>query len=190
VTVADIVIDGKPLAADPKLGPACWDATADGKTAYLIRMSEAVLYRIDLTGDGKSATANLGKLIEGKNYDSRGSLIVGTDGKVHAMVRIDNETKFGTGYLHHLVSYDPAAKGTKKMFDHGVIGVKNPDWFDFSPGKDGKPKPWSHGFHKLPDGTYTPLHVHMALIQAKDGTLYGTSIYPFTLLKMEPKDVK
>jgi hypothetical protein len=188
VTVADIVIDGKPLAADPKLGPACWDVTADGKTAYLIRMSEAVLYRIDLSGDGKAAAAaSLGKLIEGKNYDSRGSLIVGTDGKVHALVRIDNETKFGTGYLHHLVSYDPAAK---KMTDHGVIGVKNPDWFDFSPGKDGKPKPWSHGFHKLPDGTYTPLHVHMALIQAKDGTLYGTSIYPFTLLKMEPKDVK
>jgi len=188
VTVADIVIDGKRLAADPKLGPACWDVTNDGKTAYLIRMAEAVLYRIDLSGDGKTAAAaNLGKLIEGKNYDSRGSLIVGTDGKVHALVRIDNETKFGTGYLHHLVSYDPAAK---KMTDHGVLGVKNPDWFDFSPGKDGKPKPWSHGFHKLPDGTYTPLHVHMALIQAKDGTLYGTSIYPFTLLKMEPKDVK
>ena len=76
------------------------------------------------------------------------------------------------------------------MTDHGVLGVKNPDWFDFSPGKDGKPKPWSHGFHKLPDGTYTPLHVHMALIQTKAGNFYATSIYPFTLLKIEKKDVK
>lgn len=85
VTLSDIAVDGKRLDANPKLGPACWDITADGKTAYLIRLSEAVLYRIDLGSDGLRATgANLGKLIEGKNYDSRGSLIVGTDGKVHA----------------------------------------------------------------------------------------------------------
>ena len=71
-----------------------------------------------------------------------------------------------------------------------MLGVKNADWFDFGPGKDGKPKPWSHGFHKLPDGVYTPLHAHMALIQAKDGTFYATIIYPFTLLKIDPKDLK
>jgi hypothetical protein len=188
VTTTDITIDGKPLAANPKLGPACWGMTADMKTAYLIRLSEAVLYKIDLTGDGKAAAtaANLGKLLEGKNYDSRGSLIVGTDGKVHALVRIDNDTKFGTGYLHHFVTYDPVAG---KSTDHGVLGVKNPDFFDFGPGPDGKPKPWTHGFHKLPDGTLTPLHAHMALIQSRDGTFYATIIYPFTLLKIEPKDV-
>jgi hypothetical protein len=185
VTTADIVIDGKAVAADPKLGPACWDITADGKTAYLIRMSEAVLYRIDLTGDGKTAAAaNLGKLIAGKNHDSRGSLIVGTDGKVHALVRIDNETKFGTGYLHHLVTYDPSPKGKAKMIDHGVVAIKNPNFFDWGPGPDGKPKPFTHGFHKLPDGTLTPLHVHMALIQTKDGTFYATTIYPFTLMRI------
>jgi hypothetical protein len=99
---------------------------------------------------------------------------------------VDNDTKFGSGYLHHLITYDPDAK---KMTDHGVLAVKNPDYFDFGPGKDGKQKPWTHGFHKLPDGTLTPLHAHMALIQAKDGTFYATIIYPFTLLKMEPKDV-
>ena len=174
--------------ADDKLGPACWALTADAKTAYLIRMSDSRLFRIDLAADGaKLPVHDCGRMIEGKNFDSRGSLIVGHDGKVRALMRIDNETKFGTGYLHHLVSHDPK---TGKMTDHGVLGVKNPDWFDFSPGKDGKPKPWSHGFHKLPDGTYTPLHVHMALIQAKDGTLWATSIYPFTVLRMEPKDVK
>ncbi|MCI0703374.1 MAG: hypothetical protein L0241_20025 [Planctomycetia bacterium] len=181
--------DGKAVGkADDKLGPACWAITSDAKTAFLIRMSDSRLFRIDLAADGaKLPVADLGRMIEGKNFDSRGSLIVGTDGKVHALMRIDNETGFGKGYLHHLVTHDPA---TKKMIDRGVLGVKNPDWFDFSPGKDGKPKPWSHGFHKLPDGTYTPLHVHMALIQTKAGDFYATSIYPFTLLKIEKKDLK
>ncbi|HSQ54476.1 MAG TPA: hypothetical protein VLM40_01925, partial [Gemmata sp.] len=185
----DFASDGKPIGkADDKLGPACWAITSDSKTAYLIRMSESRLFRIDLAAEGKKLpVADLGRMIEGKNFDSRGSLIVGTDGKIHALMRIDNETKFGSGYLHHLVTYDPKSK---QMKDHGVLGVKNPDWFDFSPGKDGKPKPWSNGFHKLPDGTWTPLHVHMALIQAKDGTFWGTSLAPFTVLRMEPQDVK
>ena len=182
--VLDLASNGKPVGkSDDKLGPACWAITKDAKTAYLVRMSDSTLFRIDLTAEGKKLPVeDLGRMIEGKNFDSRGSLIVGTDGKVHALYRIDNETGFGKGYLHHLVTFDPA---TKKMKDHGVLGVKNPDWFDFSPGKDGKPKPWTHGFHTLPDGTHTPLHVHMALIQTRDGTFYATSIYPFTLLKVE-----
>ncbi|MBA4066480.1 MAG: hypothetical protein C0501_22770 [Isosphaera sp.] len=181
--------DGKSVgAADDKLGPACWALTADAKSAYLIRMSDPTLFRIDLTAGGaKLPVADLGRLIDGKGFDSRGSLIVGHDGKVYALGRVNNDTKFGTGFLHHLLSYDPEAK---KARDHGVLAVKNPDWFDFGPGKDGKPKPWSHGFHKLPDGTVTPLHAHMALTQAKDGTLYGTVIYPFTLLRIDPADAK
>lgn len=182
--VLELASDGQSVgAADDKLGPACWALTADAKTAYLVRMSDSRLFRIDLAAKGpKVPVADLGRVLEGKNFDSRGSLIVGTDGKVHVLMRVDNETGFGTGYLHHLVTYDPAAK---RALDRGVLGVKNPDWFDFSPGKDGKPKPWTHGFHKLPDGTWTPLHVHMALIQTRDGTFYATSIYPFTLLKVE-----
>jgi hypothetical protein len=188
VTTVPLRVNGRPLQNDPKLGPTCWDVAPDGRSAYMLRMSEAVLYRINLDGSGEPAdTADFGKLLAGKGYDSRGSLIVGTDGKVHALVRVDNETKFGGGYLHHLVTFDPK---TNRPTDHGVLAVKNPDWFDFSPGKDGKPKPWTHGFHKLPDGTYTPLHAHMALIRAKDGTFYATIIYPFTLMRMDPKDVK
>jgi len=37
----------------------------------------------------------------------------------------------------------------------------------------------------LPDGTLTPLHVIMAMIVARNGTIYATTIYPFTLLKIE-----
>jgi hypothetical protein len=171
-----------------KLGPACWAITADCRTAYLIRMSDSRLFQIDLASDRPAVPVHdCGRMIDGKGFDSRGSLIVGHDGKVYALMRLDNTTKFGSGYLHHLVSHDPK---TGVMRDHGVLGVRNPDWFDFGPGKDGKTKPWSHGFHKLPDGTFTPLHAHMALSQAKDGTLYGTIIYPFTLLRIEPKDYR
>lgn len=187
--VLDLASDGKAVGASgDTLGPPCWALTADAKSAYLVRMSDSRLFRLDLASAGATVpVADLGRLIEGKGFDSRGSLIVGTDGRVHSLYRVDNDTKFGAGYLHHLVTYDPA---TKRATDRGVLAVKNPDWFDFANGKDGKPKPWTHGFHKLPDGTHTPLHAHMALIQAKDGTFYATILYPFTLLKIEPKDLK
>ena len=103
---------------------------------------------------------------------------------MYSAVRIDNDTGVGTGYLHHLVRYDP---GTNKMADLGVIAVKNPGFFDFKGPQEGNPdgslRP-RHGFHTLPDGTLTPLHVIMALIVARDGTLYATTIYPFTLLRV------
>ena len=104
----------------------------------------------------------------------------------NAALRVDNETGFGTGYLHHLVRYDP---GARQMADLGVFAVKNPDFFDFkgpqARNPDGSLRP-RHGFHTLPDGTLTPLHVIMALIVAHDGTVYATTIYPFTLLRLPP----
>jgi hypothetical protein len=73
------------------------------------------------------------------------------------------------------------------MTDLGVLAVKNPDFFDFKgpPARnpDGSERP-RHGFHELPDGTLTPLHVILALIVARDGTVYATTIYPFTLLRI------
>ena len=122
-----------------------------------------------------------GKMIEGKNPDSRCALSIAPDGRVYAVVRIDNETGFGTGYLHHLLRFDPKTRRTE---DLGILAVRNPDFFDFGPGPDGKAKPWTHGYHRLPDGTLTPLHCHMALLAARDSTLYVTIIYPFTLLRV------
>jgi hypothetical protein len=73
------------------------------------------------------------------------------------------------------------------MEDIGVIAVKNPDFFDFAAGptknSDGTSRP-IHGYHTLPDGTLTPLHVIMAMTVAHDGTIYATVIYPLTLLKI------
>ncbi len=189
LTISDFKSDGKAIGtAGDKLGPACWALTADAKHAYLIRMSDPTLFRIDLTADMPTIpVVESGSLLEGKHHDSRGSLIVGHDQNVYALMRVDNTTMFGKGYLHHLVSYNPV---TKKSRDHGVLAIKNPDFFDFGPGQDGKPKPWTHGYHTLPDKTLTPLHAHMSLIMAKNGRLYGTIIYPFTLFEIEPNDYR
>ena len=106
----------------------------------------------------------------------------GSDASFHQTGLQGNESGFGGGYLHHLTRYDPK---TGKAEDLGVLTVKNPDYCDWEVA--GKPKPYRHGFHKLPDGTLTPLHHHMAMIVGRDGTVYVTVLYPFTLLMLAPQ---
>lgn len=188
ITVDKLLVDGKPFAEviGPKVVHPDWRLAKDGRTAYLQLLNDLRWFEIDLgEGAGKPVIArSLGNRIEGKNPDSRGSIAIGPDGRVYSTVRIDNTTGFGTGYLHHIIRYDPKAKQKE---DLGVITVKNPDFFDFkgvqAKNPDGSLRP-RHGFHTLPDGTLTPLHVVMATIVARDGTIYATSIYPFTLLKI------
>jgi len=184
VSTRPIMVDGKRWTRANDHAIPCWNLAADGKTAYLVLLNDPTLLEIDLTQEGEAVTAiNRGKLIDGKNPDSRCALTIAPDGRVYTLFRVDNTTGFGTGYLHHLTRFDPK---TKKIEDLGVVTVKNPDFFDFNAkGPDGKPKPYTHGFHKLPDGTLTLLHVHMALLAGRDGTLWATTIYPFTLLKIE-----
>jgi hypothetical protein len=188
VTVDPLLVDGKPFAdvVGPKVVHPDWRIAADGRTAYLQLLNDLRLFQVDLgAAAGKPVVArSLGNRIEGKNPDSRGSVSIATDGRVYSVVRIDNETKFGTGYLHHVVRFDPSAK---QIADLGVITVKNPEFFDFAgpqaKNPDGSLRP-RHGFHTLPDGTLTPLHVIMGMIVARDGTVYATTIYPFTLLRI------
>jgi hypothetical protein len=71
------------------------------------------------------------------------------------------------------------------MEDLGVLAVKNPDFADFSPLWNGKPRPYRHGFHKLPDGTLTPMYSHMGMVVGHDGRIWVTILYPYTLLKIE-----
>ncbi len=189
VTVAPLVVEGKPLEdyVGAKREHPDWRITPDGRTAYLQFLDDLRMFRVDLTGaTGEPVIAtSLGDRIEGENPDSRGSINIGPDGCVYSAVRIDNNTGFGDGLLHHLVRYDPA---TGAMDDLGVFAVENPDFFNFTAGPaknpDGSARP-IHGYHTLPDGTLTPLHVIMALIVTRDGTIYATTIYPFTLLKIE-----
>jgi hypothetical protein len=188
VTVDQLLVDGKPFRE--VIGPDAvhpdWRLAADGRTAYLQLLNDLRLFQIDLDeAVGKPVVGrSLGNRLEGKHPDSRGSISIGPDGRVYSAVRIDNDTGFGTGYLHHLVRYDPRAK---QMADLGIFAVKNPDFFDFkgpqAKNRDGSLRP-RHGFHALPDGTLTPLHVIMAMIVAHDETIYATTIYPFTLLRI------
>jgi len=189
VSVDPLMVEGKTFAeflgAD-RIHPD-WRIAPDGKTAYLQLLNDKRLFRVDLSGAmGQPVQAvNLGDRIAGENPDSRGSLSIGPDGRVYSVTRADNKTGFGAGYLHHLVRHDPG-KGT--IEDLGVLAVQNPDFFDFAAPQaknpDGSLRP-IHGYHKLPDGTLVPLHVIMAMIVTRDGTIYATTIYPFTLLKVE-----
>src|SRR5436190_2590725 len=189
-TVDPLLVDGKPfreVVGKEAVHPD-WRLAADGSTAYLQLLNDLRMFRVDLGGDaGKPVVAvSLGDRVGGKNPDSRGAISVGPDGRVYSVVRVDNGTGFGAGYLHHVARYDPAAKS---MTDLGVIAVKNPTVFDFAgpqaKNPDGSLRP-RHGYHTLPDGTLTPLHVVLAAIVAKDGTVYATALAPFTLLRIPP----
>jgi hypothetical protein len=188
VTVDTLLVDGKPfrdVVGSDAVHPD-WRLARDGRTAYLQLLNDLRMFEVDLGGPtGKPVSArSLGNRIEGKHPDSRGSINIGPDGRVYSAVRIDNATGFGSGYLHHLVRFDPRAS---RMADLGVIAVKNPDFFDFkgpqAKNPDGSLRP-RHGYHTLPDGTLTPLYVIMAMVVAHDGTIYATTIYPFTLLRI------
>jgi hypothetical protein len=189
VTIDPLQVEGKPFAEfiGPKRVHPDWRITPDGRTAYLQLLNDLRMFRVDLTGPaGKPVmAANLGDRIKGTSPDSRGSISIGPDGRVYSVVRIDNRTGFGKGYLHHLVRHDPK---TRAMDDLGVFTVRNPDFFDFkgpqAKNPDGSLRP-RHGYHTLPDNTLTPLHVIMAMIVTRNGTIYATTIYPFTLLKVE-----
>jgi hypothetical protein len=187
-TVDPLLVGGRPfrdIVGKDGVHPD-WRLAPDGKIAYLQLLNDLRLFEVDLSGDaGKPVVArSLGDRVQGKNPDSRGSICVAADGRVYSTIRVDNETGSGSGYLHHVVRYDPAEK---RMSDLGVIAVKNPDYFDFNgpqaKNPDGSLRP-RHGFHRLPDGTLTPLHVVLATIVASDGTIYATTLYPFTLLRI------
>jgi len=189
LNIDPLLVDGK--AFIDVVGPKCvhpdWRITPDGRTAYLQTLNDLRMFRVDLTGAaGKPVIAtNLGNRIKGANPDSRGSISIGPDGRVYSVVRVDNKTGFGSGYLHHLIRHDPK---TGTMADLGVLTVKNPSFFDFkgpqAKNADGSLRP-RHGYHTLPDGTLTPLHVIMGMIVTRGGTIYATTIYPYTLLKVE-----
>ncbi len=188
VSVDSLMVDGKPFGefiGEGRVHPD-WRLAADGRTAYLQLLNDLRMFRVDLSApEGQSVIAvNLGNRIEGEGPDSRGSISIAPDGRVYSMVRVDNKTGFGTGYLHHLVRFDPSSS---TMNDLGVLKVSNPNFFDFTAprkkNEDGTDRP-IHGFHTLPDGALTPLHVIMSTIVTHDGTIYATTIYPFTLLKV------
>ncbi len=176
-------IDGKPpapstpesLLAHPQSHPINWDISPDRKTLYAVAMSGNQLYSYDLTALGEALVGrSVGKLIADAEATDCRALCVGPDGVVWAGV---TATFKDIGQRLHLVSFKP---GTEGPIDHGPIAISNADYTEFNDAQ-GKPLPWHHGVHRVKDGTLLPRYVIMGICAAHDGTIYLTTIYPFTL---------
>jgi streptogramin lyase len=160
-----------------------WDASPDGKTLYCVEMTTNQLYAFDLTAVGDKLPGKaLGELLPGAKKTDCRAMCVGPDGRVWAA-----PTEQGTpdGAVLHLAGYKP---GDKAPRDFGPVGIANPDYAKFT-GADGKPLPWHHTVRTAKDGTLTPW-VPMGVCAAADGSVYVTTIAPFTLLKFAPEKVK
>ncbi len=161
--------------ADANSHPINWDLSPDRQTLWSVAMSGNALYSYDLAGDGTTlAGRSHGPLIKSAKATDCRAMCVAPDGGVWMGVAATLE---GRGQLLHVVSYQP---GAAACIDHGPIGVKNPDFTTFT-GQDGKPLPWHHGYEKHADGTLAPRYVIMGICAAKSGTVYVTTLAPFTL---------
>ena len=173
-------IDGQPPAADSLLAinhPLNWDASPDRKTLFCVAMSGNALDAYDLTAEGPALPGRtVGPLLrDAKSTDCR-AMCVGPSGTVWAAV-LGNFGPKRPDELH-LVRYAPGDAGPR---DLGAVGLANPDFAPLVDG-EGKPKPWHHGLRKAEDGTLVPLYP-MAICEARDGTVFLTTIAPFVLLE-------
>lgn len=173
-------IDGQPttresLLADPNSHPINWDISPDRRTLYAVAMSGNQLYSYDLTGEGDTLTGrSLGPLIPSAKATDCRAMCVAPDGTVWAGVAATFE---GRGQFLHVMSWRP---GDKSPTDHGPIAISNPDYETFTD-DSGKTKQWHHGVYKLSDGKLLPRYVIMGICAAGDGTVYLTTLYPFTV---------
>lgn len=104
VTTRPVLVDGQRWKRVDGSSIPTWQLDPDGRHAWLILMNDPTLLHIDLRSEGEEVTAqNCGRMLEGKSPDSRCALTIHPDGKIYALVRVDNTTGFGTGYFHHLV---------------------------------------------------------------------------------------
>lgn len=173
-------VDGKApsessMLAHPESHPINWEIAPDRRTLYAVAMSVNQLIAYDLSRDGDTLEGRaLGPLVPTAQKTDCRALCVGRDGTVWAGV---NATFEGRGDFLHVVSYRPGDAGPT---DHGPIAVGDPDYTTFVDAS-GKPKPYHHGVHRLSDGTMVPRYVIMGICAAGDGTVYVTTLYPFTL---------
>lgn len=174
------IVDGKPptkesLLADPKSHPINWDISPDRKTLYSVAMSGNQLYSFDLTGEGNTLKGrSLGPLIPKAQKTDCRAMCVAPDGTVWAGVAATFE---GRGQFLHVMSWKA---GDKSPTDHGPIAISNPDYATFTDAA-GKTKKHHHGVYKLSDGKLLPRYVIMGICAASDGTVYLTTLYPFTV---------
>ena len=175
-------IDGKPPSAKSLLAtaeshPINWDISPDRKTLYAVAMSGNQLFAYDLTQStdtGVLAGRSLGPLIGTAQSTDCRALCVGPDGTVWAGIAAKFPKR---GQFLHLVSYRPGSSGP---VDRGPLAIGNPDYVE-TKNADGKVKPYHHGVYRLPDNKLLPRYVIMGICAARDGTVYVTTLYPFTV---------
>jgi hypothetical protein len=173
-------IDGAPpsaesLLAHPESHPINWDISPEGRTLFAVAMSGNRLYSYDLTGEGDTLHGRgHGPLLAAAAATDCRAMCVGPRGDVWAAVW--GADAAGAGALH-LVGYRPGAAPT----DYGKIAIANPDYTRFVDDR-GQPLAWHHGVQTGEDGVMRPLY-HMGVCQAPDGTVYVTTIAPYTLLE-------
>jgi hypothetical protein len=173
-------IDGRPpttesLLAHPESHPINWDITPDHKTLYAVGMSGNQLYSYDLTAEGEVLPGRrLGPLVKGAEATDCRALCVGPDGTVWAGVATTFPKR---GQLLHVVRYRP---GEPAPTDMGPIAIGNPGYTTFTDAA-GKERPHHHGVFRLKDGTLVPRSVVMGICAGSDGTVYVTTLYPFTV---------
>lgn len=178
-------IDGQPpseqsLLAHPESHPINWDISPDRKSLYAVAMSGNQLYAYDLTAAGDTLPGrSLGPLVAGAEKTDCRAMCVAPDGTVWAGVAA---TFADRGQFLHVVSYRPGDPGTANRgpVDHGPLAIANPDYATLVD-QDNQPKPWHHGVYRLSDQTLLPRYVVMGICAAADGTVYLTTLYPFTL---------
>jgi hypothetical protein len=174
-------IDGQPpseksLLAHPESHPINWEISPDRKTLYAVAMSGNQLYAYDLTGEGDTlAGRSLGPLVPDARATDCRALCVAHDGTVWAGVATSYDKKRPS--VLRLVSFRP---GDRAPTDRGPIAIGNPDYTTFTDAA-GKTKPHHNGVRRLDDGTLIPLHSIMGICAARDGTIYATTLSPFTL---------
>jgi hypothetical protein len=174
-------IDGKAPGeethlADPDSHPINWEISPDLKTLYAVAMSHNALFAYDLTGEGSALQGrSVGPLVKGAQTDCR-AMCVAPDGTVWAGVMA---TLPGQPQLPRLVSFTP---GDKEPIDHGPMAIGNPDYTDFQGSHQ-------HGVHRPFGDHLIPRYVIMGICAATDGTVYLTTLYPFTVHAMKIPEV-
>jgi hypothetical protein len=89
------------------------------------------------------------------------------------------------GPVLHLIGYTPGSKAPR---DFGPVGIANPGYTKFTDAQ-GKPVPLHHTVRRAPDGTLSPW-VPMGVCATADGSVYVTTIAPFTLLRFAPEKLR
>ncbi|MCI0633571.1 MAG: hypothetical protein L0206_06600, partial [Actinobacteria bacterium] len=87
-TLQDIVVDGEVWTRANTSAIPTWQIAADGRTAYLVLMNDARLLRLDLREPSKAT--RIGTMVQGSHPESRSALTIAPDGRVWALIRVDN----------------------------------------------------------------------------------------------------